>query len=193
MHLTFHLMMTKRKWIHVATASILTLILSAATSLVFAQSEPSATNDSQHKSANRISFKGYLQGSEVDTLQGSPPDALSVDGRVAGIATHLGQFTLTYKANVKLPEGSSTGSGELVADNGDRIFISLVGQGNPSNPDTPTLNTIVEINTVTGGTGRFSGAIGSFTTKRLADVGTGFTSGSVQGTILFPHSPRRDH
>jgi hypothetical protein len=143
--------------------------------------------------AKRILFEGYLQGGETDVLQGSPPEAISVDGNVTGIATHLGQFTLTYKVSVKLPEGSSTGSAELITTDGDRIFISTVGQGEPTDTDTPNLNSIVEVNTVTGGTGRFEGAIGSFTTKRLVDLATGFTSGSVHGAILFPGTRHGNH
>jgi len=136
----------------------------------------------------RISFEGYLQGHETDTLQGSPPEAISVDGNVTGIATHLGQFTLTYKVTVDLSDGSATGSGELIAADGDRIFFSVVGQGQPTDTDTPDLNRIVEIDTIKGGTGRFAAAQGSFTIKRLVDLATGFTSGSVYGIILFPRA-----
>jgi hypothetical protein len=140
----------------------------------------------------RISFEGYLQGHETDALQGSPPEAISVDGNVTGLATHLGQFTLTYKVTVKISDGSAIGSAELIDADGDHIFISIVGQGEPTDPDTPNLNSIVEIDTVTGGTGRFAGAIGSFTIKRLVDLTTGFTSGAVHGTILFPGAKHGD-
>ncbi|HTF42880.1 MAG TPA: hypothetical protein VK641_03220 [Terriglobales bacterium] len=136
----------------------------------------------------RISFEGYFQGHETDTLQGSPPETISVDGNVTGIATHLSQFTLTYKVTVDLSEGSATGSAELIAADGDRMFISIFGQGEPTNPDTPDLNRIVEIDTIKGGTGRFAGALGSITIKRLVDLATGFTSGSVQGIILLPRA-----
>lgn len=141
----------------------------------------------------RISFEGYLQGHEADTLQGSPPEAISVDGNVTGIATHLGQFTLTYKVTVDLSDGSATGSGELIAADGDRMFISVVGQGEPTNADTPDLNRIVEIDTIKGGTGRFAAALGSITIKRLVDLTTGFTCGSIQGIILFPGGRHGDH
>jgi hypothetical protein len=45
---------------------------------------------------------------------------------------------------------------------------------------------ITEINTITGGTGRFAGAQGSFTVERLVNLATGFTSGSFHGTITSP-------
>lgn len=137
----------------------------------------------------RISFQGYLQGVEIDVIQ---PETISVDGNIPGLATHLGKFTYNYKVTVKL-EGPATGSGELIAADGDRIFISIVGQGEPTDADTPDLSSIVEIDTVTGGTGRFAGGIGNVTIKRLIDLATGFTSGSIHGTILFPGARRGDH
>jgi hypothetical protein len=46
--------------------------------------------------------------------------------------------------------------------------------------------TITETYTITGGTGRFVGAEGSFKVERLQDLGTGFTAGLFQGSITFP-------
>jgi hypothetical protein len=51
----------------------------------------------------------------------------------------------------------------------------------------------VEIDTIKGGTGRFAAALGSITIKRLVDLTTGFTSGSIQGIILFPGGRHGDH
>ena len=42
---------------------------------------------------------------------------------------------------------------------------------------------IVEDATITGGTGRFAGATGSFTCERLYDTIEGTTTGSFEGTI----------
>ena len=39
---------------------------------------------------------------------------------------------------------------------------------------------------ITGGTGRFAGAQGSFTIMRLVEQATGDTSGSFEGTITSP-------
>jgi hypothetical protein len=134
----------------------------------------------------RILFEGYLQGTETDVLQGSPPDSIAVDASIPGLATHLNEFTLNYRVTVDLQDGSAKGTGELVAADGDRVFVSIAGQGEPTDSDTPTLNSIVEIDTITGGTGRFAGAIGGFTVRRLINLATGFTSGSVHGTLVLP-------
>ena len=65
--------------------------------------------------------------------------------------------------------------------------------------DDPRLATVVvtitEIHTITGGTGRFSGAEGSFTVHRthvhaLSDDGTHVTFGWFEGTITSPGAAR---
>ena len=86
---------------------------------------------------------------------------------------------------VSLPASSSTGSAQLIAANGDMIFTTIVGQAEPVR-DTPGLLRIVEINTITGGTGRFAGAKGSFTMERLADTTTGLTFRFVPRDDYFP-------
>ena len=134
-----------------------------------------------------VPFSGALQGREIDVPQGGPPPTtLAVDGSATGIATQLGQYTVTWKLTVDLSNGSATGTFHFTAANGDSIDTTVVGQGTPT--DTPGLNRIVEINTITGGTGRFAGAHGTFTLERLVDLNTGITSGWFHGTLTSPGS-----
>ena len=130
----------------------------------------------------QIPFKGALQGQEIDTPQGGPPPTtLSVNGSDAGIATHVGQFSFTYQVTVTLADGTAIGSANLIAANGDTVYTTIVGSSEPT--ATPGVVSITEINTITGGTGRFAEAQGSFTVERLLNQATGFTSGSFHGTI----------
>jgi len=132
----------------------------------------------------QVPFKGSLQGHEVDTPQGGPPPTtLSVDGDTTGMATLVGQFSFSYELTVTLANGTSSGSAHLIAANGDSVFTAVAGS---SELTSPGVLSITEINTITGGTGRFSGAQGSFTVERLVNLGTGFTSGSLHGTITSP-------
>jgi len=135
-----------------------------------------------------VPFSGSFQGRETDIFQGPPPGTLAVNGSGGGIATHLGQFSLTWQLTVNLANASATGSFTFTAANGDSIFTMISGQAEPT--DTPGVVRIVEINTVTGGTGRFEGAKGSFTVDRLLDLNTGLTSGSFHGTITSPGSAK---
>jgi len=134
---------------------------------------------------NRAPFKGSIQGQETDTPQGGPPPTtLSVDGSAKGIATHVGQFSFAYQLTVNLANGTATGSARLIAANGDSVDTTIAGSIELT--ATPGVASITEVNTITGGTGRFAGAEGSFTVERLVNLATGFTSGSFHGTITSP-------
>ena len=132
----------------------------------------------------QVPFKGALQGQEIDTPQGGPPPTtLNVDGSTTGIASHVGQFSFTYQLTVTLANGTATGSGHLIAANGDSVYTTITGS---SDVTTPGLVRIMEIDTITGGTGRFAGAQGSFAVERFVISATGFTSGSFHGMITPP-------
>jgi hypothetical protein len=133
----------------------------------------------------QVPFKGAMQGAEIEAPQGGPPPTtLSVSGRVTGIASHLGEFSLTYQVTVNLPDGTAIGSALFIAANGDTISTAVAGSSEAT--ATPNVASITEINTIMGGTGRFAGAKGSFTVERLVNLVTGFTSGSFHGTITSP-------
>jgi len=68
----------------------------------------------------------------------------------------------------------------FTAANGDTLTASVVGQGTVTGPTT---RSIVEVYTVTGGTGRFAGTTGTLTLERTLDVVTGVSSGTFSGTI----------
>jgi len=88
---------------------------------------------------------------------------------------------------------TDAGSAEWIAANGDSIYTTVVGSAIPGD----VVFTITEIHTITGGTGRFSGAEGSFTVHRThvvapSDDGTHVTSGWLEGTITSPGAARRE-
>jgi len=133
----------------------------------------------------QVTILGELQGQEQDTFQGGPPPTISVDGSLVGQATHIGRFTLAYQVIVNLPAGNSAGKATLTMPNGDRIFTTIVGQGIQV-PNTATLNTVMEVNAITGGTGRFDGVTGYLIVYRLIDLATGLSSGSIVGSLTLP-------
>jgi hypothetical protein len=101
-----------------------------------------------------------------------------------GNATHIGQFTLDIPHVVNHANGTAIGSYEFTAANGDTVFGDFTGQATPTS--TPGVLYIVETVTITGGTGRFAGASGSFICERLFDRIAGTTIGSFEGTISSP-------
>jgi len=155
-----------RSNIYVAMAA---MILTAAVAVAAAQKQ--------------VPFKGAMQGHDTDTST-ADPNIVVVTTRGTGIGTLLGQFSFTLENTVDLAAGTETGSAHLIAANGDTLDATIVGSGELT--PTPDVVSITEICTITGGTGRFAGAQGSFTVERLANAATFVTSGSFHGAITSP-------
>jgi hypothetical protein len=151
---------------------------------------------------NQVPFKGAIQGYESDTPHGGPPPTtVLVVGLTTGVGTLVGQLTFSYELTVTLPGFTATGSGKLIAANGDIINTTITGfLVPPASP--PGVASITEFDTITGGTGRFTGATGQFRVDRLLNQVGGnphLTSGldglplpacrRVLGS-LFGHDPR---
>ena len=132
---------------------------------------------------NQVPFKGEIQGHDTD---GAMPTetTLVVTTSGTGIGTLLGQFSFSQEFLVDFIANTQTGSAHWVAANGDTIDTTLAGSGEFT--ADPNVLSLTEIHTITGGTGRFAGAQGSFTVERLANVVTFVTSGSFHGTITSP-------
>ena len=128
-------------------------------------------------------IKGSIQGVEIADVQFP---RLFVDGSGSGRATHLGRFTVTYEVEVDLLTHETFGSSLFTAANGYSLSTDITGLGTPTaNPD---VHLVVEAHTITGGTGRFAGATGSFIRTYLLNLVTGVTSGSFDGTIVLPEA-----
>ena len=127
-----------------------------------------------------VPFRGSIQGVEIADVQFPK---LFVDGSGSGRATHLGRFTMTYELEVDLLTRETFGSSVFTAANGDSLTTDITGLGTPTaNPD---VHSIVEVHTITGGTGRFAGATGGFIRKYSLDRVTLVSSGSFAGTISY--------
>jgi hypothetical protein len=110
---------------------------------------------------------------------------VSVHYNLTGEATHLGRFTGTLQVDIDIShaeEGTETSSGTIVltAANGDQVTGSVTGSGTVDGENRHIVETVV----VTGGTGRFADATGTFAITR--DV-TGFVvlPGAIGGTISY--------
>jgi hypothetical protein len=129
--------------------------------------------------AHAIPFKGTLDGTV--TITPLEPPIANVFIAATGNATHLGQFSVEIPHVVNFATAIGEGTYTFIAANGDRLTANFTGTADTTTP----IFAIVEHATITGGTGRFSNATGSFTVRRLYDVALGTTSGSVEGTIAF--------
>ena len=133
-----------------------------------------------------VPFKGRLAG-DVSHTPDPPFDFVEVDA--TGHASHLGKFRLVIPHLVDTSTRTAVGSYAFTAANGDMLFADFTGVATPT--ATPGVVLIVESATITGGTGRFADATGSFVVERLFDRVADTTSGSFQGRISSPGAGKR--
>jgi len=136
--------------------------------------------------AGVIEINGTLAGSESVALFPNPAEGIYVNASVMSTDTALGPFTLFYSLPVDFafantPPGNAGGSRLIVGDvaNGDSILAYFLGTnaGLCANGDLRH----VDHWTIIGGTGRYAGAMGSFTTDQCSNLET---SGTISGTIV---------
>jgi hypothetical protein len=134
-------------------------------------------------------FRGSLTG---DFITVAPPPLLTLEDSVSGNATVLGSVTGSFTVVIDFNDPLATGfvlvtkTGSLVAADGDRVDLEMVGTFNVTTFD------VHYVFFVTGGTGRFSGATGIGTwhvpPPAVFDPATGVGSGSefFEGVITLP-------
>ena len=150
------------------------LSLVATLALVVALVGPVAADDT-------VPFNGRLAGTVTETPL--DPPMLSVLIEATGNATQLGSFRLEVPHLVNLATRVGEGSFNFTAANGDTLTAQFSGLATPTAPGVVTIH---ETAVITGGTGRFAGATGSFIADRTFFPATGYTVGSFAGTISTP-------
>jgi hypothetical protein len=122
-------------------------------------------------------FRGTVNA--VETGQVVFP-SLFLDREGTGTATYLGRYTEHVVMQINVPTLSSIGAATFTAANGDTLTASVVGQATRTGP---TVLSIVEVYTITGGTGRFADATGGFTLESTLEQATGVSTGTFSGAI----------
>jgi hypothetical protein len=157
------------------------IVLSTFTALLLLVVLATATLAARVAGQRELLLKGSLQATE--TQQGAPP-RLHIDLNGSGNATQLGLFTYSMQAELTVPALSASNSATFVAADGSSLSAEGTGQGTPTG--TPGVISIVETLTITGGTGRFEGASGNITIRRLVNRATFESSGTIEGLIILP-------
>jgi hypothetical protein len=127
--------------------------------------------------ATETPFKGTVNAVETGTVV-FPTRFLVRDG--GGTATYLGRYTEHVTMQINLATSHSMGAATFTAANGDTLTATVDGQATPASPGVLS---IVEVYTITGGTGRFEGATGTFTLESVLNQATGVSSGTLSGAI----------
>lgn len=126
-----------------------------------------------------VPFKGSFEGTQSVTPL--PGGLGSVTGSGTGTATHLGQFSVAFPHTVTFATRTGEGTYTFTAANGDTLTASFVGQATQQGSTV----SIVEHGRITGGTGRFADATGTFTVQRTFTQANGVTEGSFEGAITW--------
>lgn len=142
--------------------------------------------------APTVPIKGWSQGAP-DTY-GAPVDCpAGTSWRYSQTGTawlsHLGRVTFHITHCTVAPEGRfGLGTTMFTAANGDELWMEQWGTFQLDSPQNPTRSDGVLNWTITGGTGRFTGATGSGTgtaTTIITGPATGSTSGTWTGKIAY--------
>ena len=129
-----------------------------------------------------VPFKGSFNTSFV-LLQGPPNIIQIVSGE--GVASHLGKSTFEAHTSVTVnpqPPFTVNGTRTITAANGDQIFTTFTGS---STPVVNGMNGADLQETITGGTGRFTNASGSFTTKARNNIPASSFKADFDGYIKY--------
>ena len=120
----------------------------------------------------------------VNEILQPPPNVVQrVTG--TGTASFLGSCTFVAMTNVTIsgaPPFAVIGSKTFTAANGDQLFTSFTGTSHPIATDVTQAN-LHEV--ITGGTGRFENASGSFETTAIADKVTPSYTATIAGEIFL--------
>jgi hypothetical protein len=169
----------------------------AATILTAALAVPVAAQTSCPDSAPGC-FKGTFQGQDAHDTLATEATSVVIRTTAIGVGTRLGRFSLDREVTGNLLNFTAAGSAHWVAANGDLIYTTVFGQAELSDLPGGFLK-VTETHTITGGTGRFAGAQGSFTVELFhklevsgvaGGVETHDISGSFHGTLNFTGAVR---
>jgi hypothetical protein len=107
---------------------------------------------------------------------------VQLDCLASGQATHVGNSSEESLIAANLILGTTSGTVTLAAANGDELFLTTSGSSSPLGGG---VNAISGTQTVTGGTGRFEGASGSFTVAGTVNSSTEAISYTLEGSTSF--------
>lgn len=142
----------------------------------------SSCHKEDHLCKKTVPFKANFKVIAIITQDGDPQ---IVDVTGMGKGTPIGISTFVGRAEYAGPKFNFTGYGTITDANGDQIFATGIEGPGPV-VDTTTGNIVLTYHSIiTGGTGRFANATGSYTTIAHASLYTNAGNDSLDGTITL--------
>lgn len=130
-----------------------------------------------------VPFKGTFQGQTVSAAPTDDPAVIFVVTEGDGEAAHLGRYTMVSPHDSHLDTLFAEGEQIFTAANGDVLTADFAGQFVPT-PDGFLLGELEAV--ITGGTGRFAGATGSYAFHILFDPATFTSIATIDGEVSRP-------
>ena len=137
-----------------------------------------AATQTAAKAGAGLPFSGAFSAETEATFPEPGVLAIHFDGD--GLATHLGRFEMTGVDAGRFPEPVASGNWVFTAANGDQLFASTESRGEPGPAGTDRVTVSA---TISGGTGRFAGAGGSFSALLTGTHDESTAKGSISGTF----------
>ena len=173
---------------HLFASLLAALSLAGCTKTDPLEGTPTATAlraDGQgHTPKNTVPLKGSF--TTVATPLPSSPGELRLQINGAGNVSHLGKARFLDYATVDFTSGppfQATGTSTVTAANGDQYFTTFTVTITPR-PNS-TQSDVLLHHSITGGTGRFSGATGFYTGRDVLDTTTPVGLLTIEGEISY--------
>jgi hypothetical protein len=131
----------------------------------------------------QVPFRGKFAGRTLSAVPTDDPAVLLVTSGGGGEATHLGRYTFVSPHYANLVTGEAVGIQYFTAANGDVLIAEFSGQFLPI--EGGLLAATLEAS-VTGGTGQFEGATGSYTFDIVFNSATFRSVAMIDGTVSTP-------
>ena len=171
----------KQKFLLLLTLVSIVLLQSCKKEMNPAQKSASSATE-MAKKKNAVPIKGsYTTFAEI--LQGPPMLRQRVTG--LGSSSHLGKGSFVAIPTLNFttpPPFSLSGTAVFTAANGDEFYTSFTGTATPNGLGA---NIVVMTHSITGGTGRFTDASGTFIGNTVAAPGHAEGFITYEGTIDY--------
>ncbi|MEO5997497.1 MAG: hypothetical protein ABIN89_12230 [Chitinophagaceae bacterium] len=139
--------------------------------------------DNHHK--NTVPLKGEFVASVTVIVPPSPGvlEQLRITGKGSGTPFGKATFEENVKVDVTASPETVKGTETITAENGDQIFSTVSGYVSP--PDAKGNYQVFNTSTITGGTGKYAGATGTYKETYTGNIAAPTSTAVFDGNITY--------
>lgn len=162
------------------TVAIFTIFTSCEKEQIVSQETLPNTEVAAGRSEEKMRPFTGVYTTTVDVLSGPPLLRQRITG--LGQATHLGNSRFVALPTLDVRTNQLSGTAIFYAANGDEFYTSFTGTASPIVNNIRTVN---NYHTITGGTGRFADASGTFTGITVVNLSSPTNTITYEGTMNY--------